>query len=96
MPRGTILSMTDLTIRFATSADDLNRLAQLDSSAVPAAPQLVAVSGGHLIAAVSTTDGNTIADPFTRSAEAVTLLRRRAAQLRKPARSHRLILRTAH
>jgi len=34
--------MNNLTIRFATAADDLDRLAQLDSSLVPAAPRLVA------------------------------------------------------
>jgi hypothetical protein len=90
--------MNNLTIRFATAADDLDRLAQLDSSVVPAAPQLVAEADGRVIAAVSTRDGHAIADPFTHSAEAVTLLRRRARQL-EPSRartSRRLTLRTAH
>lgn len=71
------------TIRFA-NADDaaaIDRLAQLDSSVVPAAPQLVAEEDGRLIAALSARDGAAIADPFTRSADAVELLRRRARQL---------------
>ena len=70
-----MLFMTDLILRSATAADDaaLYRLAQLDSSVVPAAPRL--------IAAVSARDGGVIAYPFTRTSDAVTLLRRRAAQL---------------
>ena len=39
------------------------------------------IEGDRLIAAVSTRDGVAIADPFTRSADAVELLRRRARQL---------------
>ena len=75
--------MNTLTIRYATAADEiaLDRLAQLDSSVVPTAPRLIAESDGHLIAAVSARDGDAIADPFTRSAAAVALLRRRARQL---------------
>jgi hypothetical protein len=89
MRRGTIRSMNNLTIRFATANDDLDRLAQLDSSVVPAAPQIVAETDGRVIAALSTRDGSAIADPFTRSAEAVTLLRRRAAQLVETPRTGR-------
>ena len=88
--------MNNLTIRFATDTDDLERLAQLDSSAVPAAPQLVAEADGRVIAALSTADGRAIADPFTHSAEAVSLLRRRATQIDRPRRrAHRLTLRLA-
>ena len=89
--------MNNLTIRFATAADDLDRLAQLDSSRVPAAPQLVAEADGRVIAAVSTRDGRAVADPFIRSTEAVSLLRRRARQL-EPSRARstrRLTLRIA-
>jgi len=90
--------MDSLTIRFAAADDDLERLAQLDSSHVPAAPQLVAEADGRVIAAVSTRDGHVIADPFTRSAEAVSLLRRRERQLKsdRPRATRRLTLRTAH
>jgi hypothetical protein len=92
--------MNTLTIRYATAADDvaLARLAQLDSSTVPAGPRLIAEADGQLIAAVSARDGRAVADPFTRSAEAVTLLRRRAGQLASTRREHRGLraLRVAH
>jgi hypothetical protein len=91
---------TALTIRYSTAADHtaLDRLAQLDSSVIPAAPVLVAETDGELIAAVSARDGRAIGDPFTRSAEAVGLLRRRARQLGDAPRAHRrpaLLLRHA-
>jgi hypothetical protein len=75
--------MNNLTIRSATTADAaaLARLAELDSRTVPAHPLFVAELGDELIAAVSARDGAAIADPFTRSADAVELLRRRAQQL---------------
>jgi hypothetical protein len=79
------MNSTDtLTIRPATAADAaaLDRLAQLDSRELPAAPHLLAESGGRLIAAVSARDGDAVADPFVRSGDAVALLRRRARQLR--------------
>ena len=77
-----MLSMTT-TLRFANAHDAaaIDRLAQLDSAAAPTGPQLVAIEDGRLIAALSTRDGAAIADPFTRSANAVELLRRRARQL---------------
>lgn len=83
--------MNNLTIRYATAADDvaLGRLAQLDSSIVPSAPRLLAEADGHLIAAISARDGYAVADPFTRSAEAVALLRRRAQQLAATPRPRR-------
>ena len=86
-----MLSMNTLTIRYATAADDvaLDRLAQLDSSTVPAAPQIVAEADGALIAAISARDGRAVADPFTHSGEAVTLLRRRAGQLNTTPRQRR-------
>ena len=86
-----MLSMNTLTIRSATAADAvaLDRLAQLDSRELPAAPQLVAESGGTLIAAVSTRDGDAVADPFVRSGDAVALLQRRAGQLRADAKPRR-------
>ena len=94
-----MLSMNTLIIRYATAADDLDldRLAQLDSSHVPAAPRLIAEADGRLIAAISARDGDAIADPFTRSAGAVALLRRHAKQLATPTRPRRLAtLRLAH
>ena len=95
-----MLPMNKLTIRYATAADDvaLDRLAQLDSSTVPAGPNLLAEADGALIAAISARDGRAIADPFTRSGEAVTLLRRRAGQLNTTPRQRRRLatLRLAH
>ena len=82
--RRTMLSMNHSRIRFATAPDAaaLDRLAQLDSAAVPAGPQLVADRGrppdrrrSRPVMAAA------IADPFTHSADAVELLRRRARQL---------------
>jgi hypothetical protein len=80
---GTILSMTNLTIRSATAADTaaLARLAALDSSVIPTGDIFVAEQDDRLIAAVSARDGAAIADPFTRSADAVEILRRRARQV---------------
>ena len=83
--------MTNLLIRSATAADAdaLARLAALDSRGLPAAPHLVAIEGDQLIAAVSTRDGDAVADPFTRSDGAVELLRRRARQLNAAPRATR-------
>jgi hypothetical protein len=92
MARGTILSMTNLTIRSATASDAaaLARLAALDSSEIPAGPVFLAEQDEHLIAAVSARDGAAIADPFTRSADAVEILRRRAQQVAgRPTRPRR-------
>jgi hypothetical protein len=75
--------MNNLTIRPATAADTaaLAHLAELDSAIVPAEPLFVAEQGDQLIAAVSARDGAAIADPFTRSADAVEILRRRTEQV---------------
>jgi hypothetical protein len=83
MGHGTILPMTNLTIRSATAADTaaLARLAALDSSEIPAGPIFLAEQDDRLIAAISARDGAAIADPFTRSADAVEILRRRARQI---------------
>jgi hypothetical protein len=88
--------MDNLTIRSATAADSpaLARLAALDSSQVPAGPLFVAEQDDLLIAAVSA-DGAAIADPFTRSADAVELLRRRARQVTGRERRHLGLLRPA-
>jgi hypothetical protein len=90
--------MNALTIRPATAADAtaLDRLAQLDSRELPAAPHLLAESGGNLIAAISTRDGDAVADPFVRSADTVALLRRRAGQLRAEPKPRRRIALSGH
>lgn len=76
-----------LIIRMAVNADEkpLRRLAHLDSSRPLSGRALLAEQDGALIAALSLEDGAVIADPFRPSADAVTMLRVRAAQLRRSA-----------
>jgi hypothetical protein len=66
-----------ITVREGTAADDaaLERLAQLDSRAVPAGPVLVAEVGGEVRAAIPVRGGEAIADPFHPTAELVAMLR---------------------
>jgi hypothetical protein len=75
----------DLTLRFATAADDeaLDRLAQLDSRHVPAGTVLAAAVDGDVWAAVSIEHGDAVADPFRPTGELVSLLHERARQLRR-------------
>jgi hypothetical protein len=75
-----------ITIRPATPADRfaLKRLAQRDSARTPEGNVLVAETDGALRAAVAVESGQTIADPFHRTAELVELLRTRAERLRRP------------
>ena len=75
----------DLTLRFATPADavELERLAQLDSTHVPAGTVLVAQVGTDLWAAVSLDDASDVADPFRPTGELVALLHERARQIRR-------------
>jgi hypothetical protein len=86
------------TIRTATNADTdaLDRLAQLDSSLVPAEPLLIAEVDGKLVAALSASDGSVIADPFSYTKETVSLLRRRAQGAGTPRARRRPALRFAH
>jgi hypothetical protein len=75
---------TDISIRFAapTDADEVRRLAQLDSAGSPHGETLVAEVDGHIRAALPLTGDHAIADPFEPSAELVSLLELRARQLR--------------
>lgn len=74
----------ELVIRRATSADaaGLRRLAALDESPAPSGPVLVAEVAGRLLAALPLGGGEPVADPFSPSADLVSLLAVRAAQLR--------------
>ncbi len=76
----TITSPTVL-IRAARGSDGaaLERLAQLDSADVPAGSLLVAESDGRLVAAIASSTGEAIADPFLPTADVVALLELRAA-----------------
>jgi hypothetical protein len=82
---------SSLALRVAAPADAhaIDRLAALDSAAVPAAPLLVAERDGALIAAISLPAGDVIADPFALTADVVDLLhvrRRQAVPARRAAR----------
>jgi hypothetical protein len=59
----------------------VTRLAQLDTARAPSGELIGAELDGHLVAAVSATTGEAIADPFRRTAEIVDVLRLRASQL---------------
>lgn len=76
-----------LVIRLAVAADEtrLRRLAQMDSARPLSGQTLLAEQGGSVIAALSLAEGAAIADPFVPSADAVAMLRVRAAQLSKSA-----------
>ena len=76
------MDTTQISIR-TTGCDDyvaLWSIAALDSATVPAEPLLVAEEDGAIVAALSLATGETIADPFRRTAQAVALLRLRASQ----------------
>ena len=77
--------MRQVTLRVCADGDEsaLLRLAERDSSVVPPGRLLAAETNGRLIAAISLETRAVIADPFVPTADAVELLRRRAAQLRR-------------
>jgi hypothetical protein len=57
------------------------RVAALDSSALPHGDLIGAEVDGSLVAVLGLERGEVVADPFTRTAELLQLLRVRAAQL---------------
>jgi hypothetical protein len=73
-----------LKIRHADPIDEaaIARLAQLDSAATPEGELLLAERGDEVVAALPLAGGRPVADPFTRTVEAVELLTLRARQLR--------------
>ncbi|HEX8206414.1 MAG TPA: hypothetical protein VF587_10180 [Solirubrobacteraceae bacterium] len=89
-----------ITLRHANAADEpwLVRLAALDSRDLPAGELLVAERDGNIVAAVAEATLDAVADPFERTEDAVSLLRRHAIAQRNavPARRHfRLVPRAA-
>jgi hypothetical protein len=80
--------MLAVTIRLADDRDRvaLGRLAERDTRPLPNAPLLVAERDGQIAAALSLATGETVADPFTRTAELVELLRAHARR-REPSPS---------
>ena len=88
-------AVTDLpiTIRraYPDDASALLRLADLDSSAVPSEPLIVAEIDGEIQVAVSMSDLGAIADPFAPTAHVVDLVRGHIRQsVRTPASRRRL------
>lgn len=61
--------------------DALERLAGRDSAAVPTGDVLGAELDGRLVAAISLTNGGLVADPFTSTTDARSLLELRANQM---------------
>ena len=76
----------DVTVRFARDTDALalDRLALLSERPVPQGTLLVGSVRGEVIAAVAIEGGAAIADPFRRTADAVSQLRSHAKELRGP------------
>jgi hypothetical protein len=74
---------TQVTIRTLSEDDreSVARLAQLDSSPAPEGRLLGAVVDGRLVAALSLTNGESIANPFIPSEGVRSMLRLRAGQL---------------
>jgi hypothetical protein len=73
-----------VTIRLSTEDDRsaIGRLAQLDGKRLPMGPTLLAESSGDLRAALQIETGAAVADPFHLTADLVSLLQLRAAQIR--------------
>jgi hypothetical protein len=75
---GMTSSPASLSLHAAAPADarDVARLAALDEVAPLQGPVFIARIDGRPVAAYSGVDGRVAADPFTRSADAVVMLRR--------------------
>jgi hypothetical protein len=74
-----------VTIRRLSGQDDgrIRLLAQLEGRREPEGPWLGAEVEGEVLAAISLTTGETLSDPFSRTAELRAMLELRAAQLRR-------------
>jgi hypothetical protein len=74
----------EVQIRFLSGEDneDLVRLAQRDTAALPPQPLLGGIVDGELVAAYSIPSRRAIADPFRPTAEIAELLSRWARRLR--------------
>ena len=76
----------EVTIRLARADDApaLAELAALDGKPVPAGAVLLAEHRGSARAALALADGTAVADPFQPTADLVSLLELRAAQMAMP------------
>jgi hypothetical protein len=81
----------DVAIYQSEPDETIELLAELDSSSCPRGPVLVAAVAGEARAALPLNGGPVIADPFHRSAELVSLLEVRAAQLNRRSSPHRFL-----
>jgi len=81
MPATAITTAPSVLIRAARGSDGaaLERLAALDSAEVPAGSLLVAESAGRVVAAIASSTGEAIADPFLPTADVIALLELRSA-----------------
>lgn len=72
-----------VAIRHAADEDSarIRTLAHLDDRRLPAGPYLVGELAGEIVAAISLSTGEVVADPFRRTAQAADMLRLRAAQI---------------
>jgi len=77
-----MLPMTTFHFRPAGAADRaaLARLAALDDAEPMTGDVVMAFADGHAVAAMTTRDGRVVADPFTRTADAVALMRHYAGR----------------
>lgn len=82
----------DLTIRRLGNADAaaVRRLGELEGRDAPHGPLLGAFLGSRLMAVVAAAGGESLADPFVASSEALALLELRAKQMRGGADASRL------
>ena len=87
-----------ITIRRLGPADDaaIRRLAQLDSSDPPAGHLLGAEIEGRLFVATSIETGESVADPFSRTAELRSLVEMRIAQIKGGGRASKRLRRKSH
>lgn len=82
------VAISPVVIREATEVDRaaLTRIAERDSSPLPAGEVLVAETGGEIRAAIEVEGARAVADPFRPTAELLDLLRTRAGQIRRARR----------
>ena len=83
VPRSRPAADTELTIRRADAQRraEIDRLAALDSADPLSGEVLLAEIDGRAVAALELDSSRTVADPFARSAPAVSMLQMRARQL---------------
>jgi hypothetical protein len=78
-PKLPMLAAVVIRPAYPDDAATLERLARIDSQRPLSGPVLVAERNGRVLAALSTRDGKTVADPFSPTADLVSLLRVHAA-----------------